>query len=143
MNHFVGIGRLTGAAELKYTANGTAVTKFSICINKVWKNANGERQEKPHFFNCVLWGKYGEAMQRLLTKGKQIGIQGELEQSTWVGNDGTNHSTVQINVSDIDLLASPRGEAGASNHNEAPPQGSKAAGNEKPNAAPGADDVPF
>jgi single-strand DNA-binding protein len=140
MNLFVGIGRLTAAAELKYTANGTAVTKFSICINKAWKDRDGNRQEKPHFFNCILWGKYGEVMQHLLTKGKQIGIEGELEQSTWQDNNGTNHSTVQINVSGIDLLASPRNESGGydAKKDTAPPPIK-----ENASAAPGAGDIPF
>jgi single-strand DNA-binding protein len=50
MNYFIGIGRLTDSAELKYTANGAAVTKFSICINKAWRDRDGNRQEKPNFF---------------------------------------------------------------------------------------------
>jgi single-strand DNA-binding protein len=132
MNYFIGIGRLTDSAELKYTTGGTAVTKFSICINKMWKDKEGNRQEKPNFFNCVLWGKYGESMSKYLTKGKQIGIAGELEQNTWEDNGGTKHSTVQINVSEISLLASPRNESGK---NESPPPGKK--------AEPGKEDVPF
>jgi single-strand DNA-binding protein len=138
MNHYVGIGRLTAAAELKYTASGVAVTKFSICINDVWKDKEGNRQEKSNFFNCVLWGKYGEVMQRLLTKGKQVGIEGKLEQSTWTDGNGNKHSQVTINVSNITLLASPRNENGGSNESEPePPQGGKTA------AAPGTDDMPF
>jgi single-strand DNA-binding protein len=132
MNYFIGIGRLTDSAELKYTTNGTAVTKFSICINKVWRDKNGNRQEKAHFFNCVLWGKYGESMSKYLTKGKQIGIAGELEQDTWQDNGGTKHNSVQINGSEISLLASPRNENGG---NSSPPPGR--------NAEPGKDDIPF
>jgi single-strand DNA-binding protein len=132
MNYFIGIGRLTDSAELKYTANGTAVTKFSICINKIWRDKDGNRQEKPNFFNCVLWGKYGESMSKYLTKGKQIGIAGELEQNTWEDNGGTRHNSVQINVSEISLLASPRNESGG---NGPPPPGKK--------TEPGKDDNPF
>jgi single-strand DNA-binding protein len=132
MNHFFGIGRLTDSAELKYTANGTAITKFSICINKVWRDKDGNRQEKPNFFNCVLWGKYGESMSKYLTKGKQIGIAGELEQNTWEDNGGTRHNSVQINISEISLLASPRNESGG--NGSSPPGRS---------AEPGKNDTPF
>jgi single-strand DNA-binding protein len=132
MNYFIGIGRLTDSAELKYTTNGTAVTKFSICINKVWRDKDGGRQEKANFFSCVLWGKYGESMSKYLTKGKQIAIAGELEQSVWQDSGGNKHSSVQINVSEISLLASPRNEGGG---NGAPPPGR--------NAEPGKDDIPF
>jgi single-strand DNA-binding protein len=128
MNHYVGIGRLTAAAELKYTASGVAVTKFSICINDVWKDKEGNRQEKSNFFNCVIWGKYGEVMQHLLTKGKQVGIEGKLEQSTWTDGNGNKHSQITINVSDLTLLASPRNEKAGSNESvpEAPKDGKAA-----------------
>jgi single-strand DNA-binding protein len=135
MNHFFGIGRLTGTAELKYTSNGTACVKFSICINRLWKDKEGNRQEKPNFFNCVMWGKYGESMSKYLTKGKQIGIEAELEQNTWTDSNGNNHSAVQLTVNEISLLASPRGEGSQSNSEAGPPQ------NNKKN--PGADDIPF
>jgi single-strand DNA-binding protein len=134
MNHFIGIGRLTGGAELKYTNSNTPYVKFSICINKVWKDKNGERQEKPNFFNCIMWGKYGESMQKYLTKGKQVAIEAELEQNTWQDNGGANHSTLQLTVNELYLLASPRGEN--SGAEPPPPEGKK-------NNAPGADDIPF
>ena len=137
MNHFIGIGRLTGAAELQYTTNGTPCTKFSICINRVWKDKSGERQEKPNFFNCVTWGKYGESMAKYLTKGKQIAIEAELEQNTWTDSAGSNHSSVQLTVNEISLLASPRGngENGAAESTAGPPPNK---GN-----APEKDDIPF
>ena len=134
MNNFNGIGRLTGDAALTYTNAGIAITKFSICIHKVWKDKDNNRQEKPHFFNCVLWGKYGEAMSKYLTKGKQIGITAELEQTTWVGNDGKNHSAVQLNVSELYLLASPREKGGNSADETPPPKG---------NGGGPPEDVPF
>jgi len=110
MNVFNGIGRLVRDSELKYTTTGTPVAKFSICIDKVWKNKDGARQEKPNFFNCVLWGKYAETMNKYLTKGKQIGVTAELEQTTWTDTAGNNHSAVQLNVNELNLLASPKGE---------------------------------
>jgi single-strand DNA-binding protein len=113
MNHFIGIGRLTGAAELKYTAKGTACTKFSICISKPYKDADGKRQETVNFFNCVTWGKLGETIVMYLTKGKQVAIKGELEQNTWTDNSGDKHSTVQINVDELIMLASPRAHESA------------------------------
>jgi single-strand DNA-binding protein len=135
MNHFSGIGRLTGAAELKYTAKGTACTKFSICINKTWKDSNGVKQEKANFFNCIMWGKYGELMQKYLTRGKQIAIEAELEQNTWEDDSGGKHSQVVLNVNQLYLLASPRGESAPANDEPPPPPKQ---GSDKP-----PDDIPF
>ncbi|MDR2864829.1 MAG: single-stranded DNA-binding protein [Spirochaetaceae bacterium] len=115
MNHFIGIGRISDPAELKYTASGSACTKFTLCINKAWKDRDGKRQEKPHFFNCVIWGKYGETMVKYLTRGKQICMDAELEQNIWTDSNGNNHSSVQLVVNEINLLASPRNEGGGGN----------------------------
>lgn len=135
MNHFIGIGRVVGNAELKYTTgNSMPFATFSICINKKWRDKNGERQEKPNYFNCVLWGKYGESMYKLLTKGKQIGINAELEQNTWTDSNGNNHSSVQLNINEIELLASPRGKKGTEAEHQ--PASSK-------KTEPGEDDIPF
>jgi single-strand DNA-binding protein len=136
MNHFFGIGRLTGEAELRYTSAGTACVKFSICINKMWRDRDGNRQEKPSFFNCVIWGKYGESMSKYLTKGKQIGIEAELEQNIWRDSAGNNHSAVQLTVNELTLLASPRNENGQPGNNAPPPETEK-------RTAPREDDNPF
>ena len=133
MNHFIGIGRLTGGAELKTISNGTPVCKFSICINKTWKDKDGNKQEKPSFFNCVLWGKYGELMSKYLTKGKQVAIEAELEQNAWEDKDGVKHNGVQLNVNELFLLQSPKGEKESGGADV--PQGKA--------TAPGNDDVPF
>jgi single-strand DNA-binding protein len=133
MNNFNGIGRLTADAELRYTGAGIAFVNFSICINKVWKDKNGERKEKPIFLKCVLWGKYGELMQPYLTKGKQIGLEAELDQNTWADNAGNNHSAIQLVVNQIYLLASPKGEKDNGAKNTPPPN----------NSQPGEDNIPF
>ena len=128
MNRFFGIGRLTRSAELKYTTGGTAICKFSICISKKWKDESGEFKEKVNFFNCVLWGGYGETMSKYLTKGKQIAIDAELEQNTWE-KDGVKHNDYQLKVNELNLLQSPRNESG---------EGSK-----DNNGKPYSDNVPF
>jgi len=112
MNNFNGIGRLVRDAECRYTPAGTPIAKFSICISKKWKDKDGNPQEKANFFDCVLWGKYGELMTKYLTKGKQIGITAELEQTTWADSEGKNHSRVQLNVSELFLLASSKSGGG-------------------------------
>jgi len=128
MNHFFGIGRLAGSAELKYTSGGLPICKFTICISKKWKTKDGEGKEKANFFNCVLWGKYGESMSKYLTKGKQVAIEAELEQNTWE-IDGVKHKDYQLNVNELTLLSSPQGKHGEDSRDNI--------------SKPSNDDVPF
>jgi len=102
INHVVLIGRLTRDAELKYTAGGQAVCKFSIAVNRRKKNGD-QWEDEANFFDIVLWGKQGESLQSYLLKGKMVGVDGELRQDRWQ-QDGQNRSKVEIIASYIQLL---------------------------------------
>lgn len=102
INHVILVGRLTRDAELKYTANGMAVCKFSIAVNR--RRKSGEQWiEEANFFDIVVWGKQGEALNQYLVKGKLIGVDGELRQDRWE-QDGQNRSKVEVVASNLQLL---------------------------------------
>jgi len=102
LNHVVLIGRLTRDAEIKYTAGGQAVCKFSIAVNRR-KKVGDQWEDEANFFDIVLWGKQGESLQSYLVKGKMVGIDGELRQDRWQ-QDGQNRSKVEIIANYIQLL---------------------------------------
>jgi len=96
------VGRLTRDPELKYTNGGTAVAKYSIAVNR--KKRNGDNwEDEVSYFDVVVWGKQGEAIQQYLNKGKQIAVSGELRQNRWE-QDGQNRSKVEIVASNVQLL---------------------------------------
>jgi len=95
LNHVTLIGRLTRDAELKYTQAGTACTTFSIAVNKSYKK-DDTWEERVHFFNCTIWGKYGESMQKHLVKGKQIAIEAELNHNPWTDKNEVRHNDVVL-----------------------------------------------
>ena len=88
------IGRLTRDAELKYTASGQAVCKFSIAVNRRRKNGD-QWEDEANFFDIVVWGRQGESLNQYLVKGKMVGVDGELRQDRWQ-QDGQNRSKVEI-----------------------------------------------
>ena len=135
INNFVGVGRITKNAELKYTQSGTAKTVFSICINKSFMRG-GAWENKPNFFNCIVWGKYGEAMQKHLTKGRQIGVVGELDHNPWTDNSGVKHNDINIVIHSISLMAQPKSGGDTGGHEPPPDRGQ--GGSDAP-----PDDVPF
>jgi single-strand DNA-binding protein len=112
LNHVVLIGRLTRDAELKYTANGQAVCKFSIAVNRRKKNGD-QWEDEPNFFDIVLWGRQGESLNQYLVKGKQVGVDGELRQDRWQ-QDGQNRSKVEIVANNIQLVGGNPGAGGGS-----------------------------
>ncbi|MDR0709436.1 MAG: single-stranded DNA-binding protein [Spirochaetaceae bacterium] len=102
INHVVLVGRLTRDAELKYTAGGQAVCKFSIAVNRR-KKSGDQWVDEANFFDIVLWGRQGESLSQYLLKGKQVGIEGELRQDRWE-QDGQNRSKVEIVANNLQLL---------------------------------------
>ena len=140
INRVVLVGRLTRDAELRYTGGGTAVCKFSVAINRSRKN--GDRwEDEANFFDIVLFGKQGEAINQYLVKGKQVGIDGELKQDRWE-KDGQPRSKVEIVALSVQLLASARGGAPQRSQGETD---DSADSYSPPNDAGGEfeDDIPF
>ncbi|MDR1955304.1 MAG: single-stranded DNA-binding protein [Treponema sp.] len=111
LNHVVLIGRLTRDAELKYTANGQAVCKFSIAVNRRRKNGD-QWVDEANFFDIVVWGRQGESLNQYLVKGKMVGIDGELRQDRWE-QDGQNRSKVEIVANNLQLLGGAAGAPGS------------------------------
>ena len=151
LNHVVLIGRLTRDAELKYTAGGQAVCKFSIAVNRR-KKVGDQWEDEANFFDIVLWGKQGESLQSYLVKGKMVGIDGELRQDRWQ-QDGQNRSKVEIIANYLQLLggggdrqnnhhAQP-GSDGSYNQSKESGGGSASAGNFSGSNDGFTDDIPF
>lgn len=101
------IGNLTADAELKYTTSGMAVARFSIASNHNRKMPDGQYVDEVSFFEVNLFGKSAENLCQYLTKGKQIGLQGELRQDRWE-QDGQTRSKVFIVASNVELLGGKR-----------------------------------
>ena len=144
INHVVLVGRLTRDAELKYTANGQAVCKFSVAINRRRKNGD-QWEDEANYFDIVLWGRQGEAVNQYLLKGKTVGIEGELRQDRWQ-QDGQNRSKVEIVANNIQLLGgNPGGAPGTPGSSFGTfPQGGRGSDQSPPAADDGfADDIPF
>ena len=111
MNSLLIIGRLVRDADLRFTASGQAITSFSIAVNRSVKKGD-EWSDEASFFDCVLWGKTGEAISQYLTKGKQIAVSGSLRQERWTDKEGANRSKVVINAETVQLLGSTSAQAG-------------------------------
>jgi single-strand DNA-binding protein len=102
INSVVLIGRLTRESELKFLANGTAVARFSLAVNRI-KGSAEQREEEVSFFEVTLWGKQAETLNPYLTKGRQICLTGELRQSR-CEQDGQSRSKIEIVAQSIQLL---------------------------------------
>lgn len=107
VNRWVGCGNLTKDAEAERTNGGLDLVKFSIAVNERRKNAQtGEWEDYPNYFDCTMFGKRAVSLERYLTKGTRVAIDGKLRQQRWE-KDGQKRSKVGIIVDDIDFMSKP------------------------------------
>jgi single-strand DNA-binding protein len=145
-NIVVLIGRLTRESELRYTAGGTAVGRFSIAVNRN-KRSGDQWEEEVSYFDITVWGRQAESLNPYLTKGRQVSVQGELRQNRWE-QDGQSRSRIEVVANSIQLLGGGGATSGSADYSrQSPPQNEpKGTGN---NAAPFPgpeqfdDDIPF
>jgi single-strand DNA-binding protein len=102
LNHVLLIGRLTADSEIRFTAGGMAICKFSVAVNDRRKHGE-EWVDEASFFNVDLFGKSGETLNQFLVKGKQVAIDGKLHQDRWE-KDGQKQSRIGIIANNVQLL---------------------------------------
>lgn len=119
INHVAVVGNLTRDVELRSTQSGTAVLSFGIAVNDRRKNASGNWEDVPNFFECVTFGNRATALGDILTKGMKVAISGKLHYSSWE-KDGQKHSKVDIIANDVELMQNrkPQQEQQPQQHEE-------------------------
>ena len=111
-------GNLTRDPELRTTPNGASVCSFSVAVNRVFKDSNGEQKEDVSYIDCSAWGRLGEMISQYAKKGSGVLVSGRLDQRSWEDkNSGNKRSRVEIVVEDFNFVGGPRGEGGNSNFN--------------------------
>ncbi|GBF48735.1 single-stranded DNA-binding protein [Leptospira ryugenii] len=107
LNKVLLIGRLTRDPEFK-SVNGSSVVNFSIASNRTYVS-NGDKKEETNYFDCVAWGKLADILKQYTGKGKQVAIEGRLQQQTWDTPDGKKASKIRIYVETLQLLGGQMG----------------------------------
>ena len=110
-------GNLTRDPELRTTPNGASVCSFSVAVNRVYKDSNGEQKEDVSFIDCSAWGRLAEMISQYAKKGTGVLVSGRLDQRSFEGKDGVRRSRTEIVVEDFNFTGGPRGDndSGSSN----------------------------
>ena len=104
LNRVMLIGNLTRDPELRYIPNGSAVTSFTLAVNRVYKLQSGEKKEEVSFVRVVVWGRMAEVCGEYLTKGSPVFVEGRLQSRSWDGPDGQKRSTIEVIALNVQFL---------------------------------------
>ena len=96
MNSVQILGRLTGDPELRKTQGGISTCKFTVAVNRKFKNKQGEYEAD--FISCIAWKEKAEFISRYFSKGKLIALEGELRSGSY---QDRHHSDVTHYTTDV------------------------------------------
>ncbi len=115
LNKVMLIGNLGTDPEMRYTANGTAVTEFRMAVSRNYTGQDGERQEETEWFTVVCWNKLAETVSQYLQKGRKAYVEGRLKTRSWEGQDGQTRYKTEVVAQTVQFLdraqAAPVGSA--------------------------------
>jgi single-strand DNA-binding protein len=98
------IGNVGNDPEIKTFDGGRKVANLNIATNDSYKNDKGERIDQTEWHNIVAWGKVAEIIEKFVTKGKQIAIEGKLTHRSYEDKNGEKRYITEVVVNDIMLL---------------------------------------
>jgi single-strand DNA-binding protein len=112
VNKAILVGNLGRDPELSYTQSGTARCRFTMATTESYLNNAGERQERTEWHNIVVWGKQAETVSKFLQKGRQIYLEGRIQNRSYDDKDGIKRYISEINANRVVFLGSRGGDSG-------------------------------
>ena len=100
MNKLFIIGNLTADPVQRTTQSGKTVSTFTVAVNRQGK------ENQADFFRVSAWEKLGETCQKYLAKGRKVAVEGSVSVSSYKGQDGKEHASLEVTARDIEFLTS-------------------------------------
>lgn len=98
------IGNLGNDPEIITLESGKKLAKFSIATNETYKNLAGEKVTDTQWHNLVAWNKTAEIIEKYLTKGKEVMIEGKLTSRSYETSEGEKRYITEVVVNEILML---------------------------------------
>lgn len=110
LNKIILIGRLAQDPELRYTASGVPMTKFTLAVGRPFANQKGEREAD--FIDIVTWRGQAENCAKFLGKGSLVAVEGRLQIRSYDDSQGVRRKSADVMADNVRFLGKAR-EGGA------------------------------
>ena len=98
------IGNLGNDPEIINLESGKTLAKFSVATNESYKNASGEKVTDTQWHNVVAWGKTAEIIEKYVTKGKEVAIEGKLTSRSYETKEGEKRYVTEVVCNELLML---------------------------------------
>jgi single-strand DNA-binding protein len=118
--HVTLVGNLTRDPDLRQLPSGSSVCELGVAVNSSYKDSSGQWVEKPNYFDVKVFGAQAENVARYLSKGRQVAVDGRLDQRSWEAQDGSKRSKVEIVADTVMFLGGQGAQGGQGGAEERP-----------------------
>lgn len=112
LNKCMVIGHLGADPEMRYTANGSAVTTFRVASSRTFNDSAGERREETEWFRVVAWNRLAELCAQYLVKGRLVYVEGRLQTRQWDDQQGQKRYMTELIAQEVKFLGGRDGGGG-------------------------------
>jgi single-strand DNA-binding protein len=98
------IGNVGNDPEILDLESGKKVAKFTMATNESYRNEKGEKVQSTEWHNIVAWGKLAGIIEKYVTKGKEIAVEGKLTSRSYETKEGDKRYVTEIVADEILLL---------------------------------------
>jgi single-strand DNA-binding protein len=99
------IGHVGQEPEIKNLETGKKLANISIATNEVYYKDNGDKVEKTEWHRVTAWGKTAEIIEKYVTKGKEVAVEGKLIHRSYDDKDGNKRYITEVVINEILLLS--------------------------------------
>ena len=152
INKVILVGNLGADPKVSNTQSGAKIVNLNVATSDTWRDKlSGERKDRTEWHRVVIFNpQLAEVAEKYLHKGSKVYLEGQLNTSRWVDNNGQERYTTEVvlqNFSGNLVLLDARGDGVPAGGNDVFSPASGSAGWDSASAAAPAadldDDIPF
>ena len=108
LNKVMLIGNVGKDPEVNNLEKGGKVAKFTLATSEKYTDKAGNKTERTDWHNIVAWGPLADLIEKYVTKGKQLYVEGQIRNRSWE-QDGVKKFATDINISQLVFISNGNG----------------------------------
>ncbi|MCF8360432.1 MAG: single-stranded DNA-binding protein [Prolixibacteraceae bacterium] len=90
------VGNLGIDPEIVNFESGKKLAKFTLATNENYSDANGNKATSTQWHNVIAWGKLADIVEKHLSKGKEVALEGKLTYRQYEDKNKQKHYVTEI-----------------------------------------------
>ena len=101
LNRVIIAGAVTKTPELRTSASNRKFSSFTVAINDVWRDKEGEYAKRTTYVNVTCSGNLAQNVCKYISQGKHVMVEGKLSSDTYTDTDGRVHHLLKVDASSV------------------------------------------